>query len=174
MSEMVPNLLERQAFRQQASSAGVAKGMWAMLSKRKSQRPESFGNNGPGGTASQRLDGRLHRKKDLAIFRGTRTPVFQVAEDGLTDRFDQADNTASDGPLCAAPRLNSSPNPDFPASVSGLHQAHAINSKQEQHGRIPEILRATRVVGSCYHSLHIVPRRTRREALILIHARRLD
>ena len=36
MSEMVPNLLERQAFRQEASSAGVAKSVRAMLTKRKS------------------------------------------------------------------------------------------------------------------------------------------
>src|SRR5260370_956442 len=89
MSEMVPNFLERQALRQQASSAGVPKGVRAMLSKRKSQRPESFGNNGPGGAASQRLDGRLHRKKDLAIFRRAWTPGLQVTEDGLPHRFDQ-------------------------------------------------------------------------------------
>ena len=56
-----------------------------MLPQGNAQWPETLGNHGPHGTAAERLSGRFNRQEDLAIPRGFRTPVFQVAQDGLPD-----------------------------------------------------------------------------------------
>src|SRR5262245_57592335 len=50
MSEVVANLFQRQPFRQQVGSAGMAQGVGAMMSKWKSETAEAFGNHRPNGT----------------------------------------------------------------------------------------------------------------------------
>ena len=164
MAEVVADLFQRQALRQQVGSTRMSQHMSAIMRQYKAQGVQSTFDDYRQTIAAQGPKRGQYSKKHLLPIRpGPHLP--QVAKDRIAHRTAQWI-----GPRPLRFAMGNAQYLSFPIKVlqtqsRDFPSAESIHGKQHQHGAIADVSRPA-FFGSCKQTLHVIPRRTYRQTFM--------